>query len=94
MVCDASGANEPLKTSASHVANSFHRTTHLKNWIQTNKFSNLMELIASRGAKRIRYHLVPAPANVTFMSLEYVAKYINIIATASIPMKWLFYILL
>ena len=53
-----------------------------------------MELIASRGAKRIRYHLVPAPANVTFMSLEYVAKYINIIATASIPMKWLFYILL
>ena len=49
-----------------------------------------MELIASRGAKRIRYHLVSAPANVTFMSLEYVAKYINIIATASIPMNGYF----
>ena len=98
MMCDARGAKEPLKTSASHIVKSFSRTTHLlkkKNWTHNNKFSDLMELIASGSAKKIQNHLVYAPANnATFMPLEYVAKCINIITIASILTKWLFYILL
>ena len=63
------------------VIKSFFRITHLlikKNWVHTNNFKDIFELIADCGGKEVRTHLLNAPKNANYMSPQYIAKYIDI----------------
>ena len=61
---------------------SFLRITHLlvmKNWAHIHNFPDLVQLIAACGGKEIRTHLLSGPPNATYLSPDYIVKYINII---------------
>ena len=81
MLREGSLANETIKTKNSRfIIKSFFRITHLlvmKNWAHTHNFPDLVQLIAA--CKEIRPHLLSGPANATYLSPDYIVKYINII---------------
>ena len=63
------------------VIKSFFRITHfliMKNWAHTHNFKDLVELVALCGGKDMQTHLLLAPGNATYMSPDFIAKYINI----------------
>ena len=64
------------------VIKCFFRITHLmikKNWAHTHNFQDIVELIAECGGKEVQTHLLSAPKNATYMSAQYIAKYIDVI---------------
>ena len=69
-------------TQARYIIKSFFRITHLlimKNWAHTHNFKDLVELVALCGSKDVYTHLLLSPGNATYMSPDFIAKYINII---------------
>ena len=52
----------------------------IKNWAYTHNFHDVVDLIGQCGSKEISSHLIMAPKNVTYMSPEYISKYVTIMA--------------
>ena len=50
-----------------------------KNWAHTHNFQDIVELVAECGGKEVQTHLLSAPKNATYMSAQYIAKYIDVI---------------
>ena len=50
----------------------------IKNWAYTHNFCDVNDLVAHCGGNEISSHLIMAPKNATYISLEYISKYINI----------------
>ena len=65
------------------VIKSFFRIVHsmiIKNWAYTHNFHDVIDLLSQCGSKEISSHLIMAPKNVTYMSPEYISKYVTITA--------------
>ena len=63
------------------VIKSFFRIVHsmiIKNWAYTHNFNDVVDLISQCGSKEISSHLIMAPKNATYMSPEYISKYVTI----------------
>ena len=52
----------------------------IKNWAYTHNFHDVVDLISQCGGKEISSHLIIAPKSATYMSPEYISKYVTIMA--------------
>ena len=52
----------------------------MKNWAYTHNFHDVIDLISQCGGKEISSHLIMARKNATYMSPEYISKYVTIMA--------------
>ena len=52
----------------------------IKNWAYTHNFCDVAYLIAHHDGKERYTHLIMAPKNATYISPEYISKYINTMA--------------
>ena len=81
---EASLASNTTKIDCNRfVINSFVHIMHsmiTKNWAYTHNLCHVVDLVAHCGGKKISTRLIMAPKNVTYVSPEYIIKYINIMA--------------
>ena len=81
---EASLASTATKINCNRfVIKSFFGIVHsmiIKNWVYTHNFNDVVDLISQCGSKEISSHLIMAPKNVTYMSPEYISKYVTIMA--------------
>ena len=84
MMQDASLASEVQKTQTNRfILKSFFRITWVlisKNWAHTHNFKTLADLVSACGGERVtvQAHLLTSPKNATFMSPDFLQKYIQI----------------
>ena len=80
---EASLASTATKIDCNRFAiKPFFRIVHsmiIKNWAYTHNF-HVVDLISQCGGKEISSHLIMAPKNATYMSPEYISKYVTIMA--------------
>ena len=78
----ASLASEVQKTQTNRfILKSFFRITWVfisKNWAHTHNFKTLADLVSACGGKELQTHLLISPKNATFMSPDFLPKYIQI----------------
>ena len=71
----------PMAATNHFAIKSFFQITWLlvkKNWAHSHNFKSIVELVAACSREEIKKHLLHAPQNANYMSLEYISKYIQI----------------
>ena len=84
LVREASLASTATKIDRNRfLIKSFFRIVHsmiIKNWAYTHNFHDVVDPIGQCGGKEISPHLIIAPKNTTYISPEYINKYVTIMA--------------